>query len=551
MAWFQRLIFAGIVVTTWAVTVAHADELHGEIDRRIDAAAGGPLAGPASDAEFVRRAWLDFAGRIPTAAEARSFLDDKNPDKRTRLIDRLLASSEYPQRMQEAVSVMLLDRRDSKAISDEAWNGWLRTAFAANRPWNEIVRELLAADGTDEKTRPAIRFFIDGGRADAHLLTQDVARIFLGVNWQCAQCHNHPIVDDYKQAHYFGLYAFLNPSKVHTDKQSKAFLIEGVTRAKVEFVSVFVPDDKRATGPKLLDAGELAIPEFKPGEEFETPPDPKTGSPGVPKFRPRQTLAEQLTAPGNRPFARNAVNRFWFLLMGHGLVHPLDLHHSANPPSHPELLETLTDEFIAHRCDVKWLLREIALSAAWQRSSECPEGVAAADIRPERFRTALPRPLSAEQIARSLAVATGAQARLDATPGPAASKFTQKDYINGRLPPPDNWKDVFTLFASSFGHPAGQPEVDFRPSVEQSLFLTNDRLIAAWLATPGGLIDRLQPLDDISAAEEACLTFLARRPSEEERTDLLAFLKGSGDRRESIIDLCRVLLASAEFRLNH
>lgn len=527
-----------------------AESLHEEIDRKIVAAAEGPVAAPASDDEFVRRVWLDFAGRIPSAAEARTFLEDKAADKRTLLIDRLLESPEYPRRMQEAVSVMLLDRREGKTIADAAWNGWLRDAFTANRPWDEIIRELIAADGTDEKTRPAIRFFVDGGRTDAHTLTQDVARIFLGVNWQCAQCHNHPQFEDYKQAHYFGLYAFLSPSKVHSDKQSRAFFLEGLTKTKVEFVSVFMPDDKRATGPKLLDLGEIDIPKFGMGEEFEVAP--KDGNPGVPRFRPRRQLAEQLTAATNRQFARNAVNRFWFQMMGRGLVHPLDLHHQGNPPSHPELLESLADEFIAHRFDVKWLLREVALSQAWQRSSSLPEGVAAKDVKPDRYRVAIPRPLSAEQMARSIAEASGRRSLLDAASLPVESKFTYKDYINGRLPPPDNWIDLLTLFAATFGHPSGQPEVDFRPSVEQSLFLTNDRLVRAWLSPEQGAVHELLEISDLEGlVNDAYLRVLSRRPTDDERRDVVQFLEAAGDRPAAVFDLCIALLTSAEFRLNH
>ena len=457
---------------------ASAASLHEEIDRLVAASADGPLAARSSDAEFCRRVSLDLSGSIPTSAALLAFLEDSDPQKRTKLIDRLLKSSEYARRMQEVVSVMLLDRREGKAIDDDAWNEWLRSAFAANKPWNQLVRELIAADGTDERTRPAIRFFVDGGRTDAHLLTQDVARIFLGVSWQCAQCHDHPAFKDYKQSHYFGLYAFLNPSKVYTDKQSRTFLVEGVTKTKIDFVSVFMPDNKRTTGPNLLEMSEVEIPPLPAGQEFET--SPKDGHPGIPRFRPRSMLAERLTHPSNRMFARNAVNRFWFLMIGRGLVHPLDLHHSANPPSHPELLEKLTDTFIERSFDIRWLLREIALSETYQRSSvSSSEGMN--KTRLERLRVAIPKPLSAEQMVRSLAEATGHRATLDSKQNSKKTQFTYKDYVNGRLPPPDNWKDLQILFGAIFGHPAGQPEIDFRPSVEQSLFLTNDRLMSLWL----------------------------------------------------------------------
>ncbi len=529
---------------------ASAASLHEEIDRLVAASAGGLLAARSSDAEFCRRVSLDLSGSIPTSTALRAFLEDADPQKRTKFIDRLLQSPDYARRMQEVVSVMLLDRREGKAIDDDAWNEWLRGAFVADKPWNQLVRDLIAADGTDERTRPAIRFFVDGGRSDAHLLTQDVARIFLGVSWQCAQCHDHPAFTDYKQSHYFGLYAFLNPSKVYTDKQSRSFLVEGVTKTKIEFVSVFMPENKRSTGPSLLGLNEVDIPMLPAGQEFET--NPKDGHPGTPRFRPRMLLAERLTHPSNRMFARNAVNRFWFLMIGRGLVHPLDLHHSANPPSHPDLLEKLTDAFIERSFDVRWLLREIALSESYQRSGVLPSEVTTS-IRPERLRVAIPKPLSAEQMARSLAEATGHRATLDAMQGPNKTQFTYKDYVNGRLPPPDNWKDLQILFGAVFGHPAGQPEIDFRPSVEQSLFLSNDRLMSRWLEdSTDQLVERLcNSQDSDQIADELYLAILSRQPTLDERAEVNEYLGSASVHRSAVVDLCRALVTSAEFRLNH
>jgi len=323
-----------------------------------------------------------------------------------------------------------------------------------------------------------------------------------------------------------------------------------VTKTKIEFVSVFMPDDKRNTGPNLLGMSEVKIPHLPTGEEFET--KPKDGHPGVPRFRPRALLAERLTHPSNRMFARNAVNRFWFLMIGRGLVHPLDLHHSANPPSHPELLEKLTDAFIERSFDVRRLLREIALSETYQRSGELTSKVTTS-IRPERLRVAIPKPLSAEQMARSLAEATGHRATLDSNPSPKKSQFTYKDYVNGRLPTPDNWKDLQILFGAVFGHPAGQPEIDFRPSVEQSLFLSNDRLMSRWLEdSTDRLVDRLRKIEEPAGlADELYLTVLSRMPTSDERTEVGEFLKSASVRRNAVVDLCRALLTSAEFRMNH
>lgn len=535
------------------VAHARAGESTASLSAAIDAAlaksaADAPLAEPASDAEFLRRVSLDFAGVIPTPDEVRQFLADPSPQKRTQLVDRLLDRPTFPRRLAEAFSVMLLERREGKAVTDDAWQNYLRESFAAKKPWDELVRELVLADGLDDRTRPAIRFFVDGGRTDPHVLTQDVARLFLGMNWQCSQCHDHPAIAAYKQTHYYGLLAFLGQGKLVTDKQSRPFLRESVLKAKLEFVSVFHPNDKRMTGPRLLDTDELAIPTFAAGEDLATPA--KDGLPGIPKFEPRKELAQPLTS--HRQFARNAVNRFWFLLMGRGLVHPLDLFHPDNPPSHPELLERLTDDFIAQHYDVRWLMRSIALSTSYARSSRLPGDAAPRPARRVDYRAALLRPLVPEQLARSLAEALGQRAALDAATTTGAA-LTYKDYANGRTPLPTQWRDVFTVVAGAFGQPAGTPEVDFAPSVEQSVFLAHDRLVRDWLtARPGSLLERLLRSADSDAADELYLALLSRPASAAERDELVGLLKDAGEKRlETLQDICLALITSTEFRMNH
>jgi len=532
-------------------TPAFGQTLHEEIDRMVTARMEGLPAVPADDAEFLRRAWLDLAGTLPTAAAAREFFADPAADKRTQLIDRLLAGADFPRRLADAVSVMLLERREGHVVTDETWRKYLEESFAANKPWNVLVREIVSADGTEDPTRAGIRWLADGGRTDPHLRTQDFARIFLGCNMQCAQCHDHPYIQDYSQEEYFGLFAFLSPSGVHNSTQNKAFLIEQVVKEMVPFQSVFKPDEKHATGPRLPDGPEIEIPVTAAGAEFLAPP--QDGLPGRPKFQPRRLLAEQLTASSYRQFARTTVNRFWFQLLGRGLVHPLDLDHSGNPPSHPELLDKLTIEFISHQYDVRWLLREIMLSSAYQRDGRLPVGTKPLEVKPASYRVALTRPLSAEQLARATAQALGHRSLLDEAKPPADGKFTFKDYVNGRLPLPANWQDLFVVFGGTFGHPAGQPEQDFRPSVEQSLFLENDRLIRAWLeSAPGSLTERLSVIQNADLlADELYLTLLTRLPTTDERSEITVYFKDGDDRRATIQDLCAGILGSAEYRLNH
>lgn len=544
-----------LLVTAASATAGRSDDapLHQRIDRLIAARAAAPVAARSSDAEFLRRVTLDLAGTIPSSGETRKFLADGDADKRTRLVDQLLAGPHYARRMQQALTVLLLERRAGAAVSDHEWNEYVAGSLAANKPWDQFVRELVAADGRDEQTRGAIRFFVDGGRSDHHQMTQDVARIFLGMNIQCAQCHDHPNVEDFHQADYFGLYAYLQQSVPKTDTQlKKVFLVENVAAGKVDFKSVFIPDDQRATGPRLPAGQEIEVPAFEKGEELAEPA--RDGLPGVPKFRPRSLLARDLTSAGNQRFVRNSVNRLWFLLMGRGLVHPLDMMHAKNPPSHPELLELLAQDFVASGFDIKHLLREIALTEAYQRSSVLPPDLQAKDAAADTYRVARPRPLSAEQVAFSVLQATGNLQRVLQTPVPEPSTFTYKDYSNGRIPAPDNLPDILTLFSATFGNPPGEAEVDFRPSVQQSLFLMNEQLVMHWLEPrDANLIDRLVGIGEPDAvADELYLSVLTRLPDDEERAIVVSYLSADDDRRTAALgELAWSLLTGAEFRLNH
>ena len=544
-----RIVSGLILFAFLAAPVRAGDSLQERIDQAIEAIAKKPVARRTSDSEFLRRVSLDLIGRPPGVAEVRAFLADKDEAKRAKLIDRLLASPEFPRRMQQIITVRLLERRPGRAISDADWNGYIQRAVAANTPWNVLVRDLIATDGRDEKHRPAIRFFAEGNRHDPHQLTRDVGRIFLGMNLNCCQCHDDPNVEGFKQADYFGLYTYLRQTQVKTDKNQKPFLVESVAVDKQEFQSVFT-GAKGATGPLLPGGMEIGIPKFEKGQELASPA--RDGLPGTPKFRPRELLAEHLAA--NVRFARTSVNYFWFVLMGRGLVHPLDMMHAANRPSHPELLDALASDFVKKGYDLKTLFREIALSEAYQRSSILPEGVTAERVDVSSYRVAVPRPLSAEQLAFGAMQATGRLEKILATPRAKDSRFTYKDYINGRATPPDNLPDVLEVFAASFGHPPGTPEVDFAPSTSQALFLMNDKLIHHWLShTDGGLIaDLLKLADDSLVADELYVRTLTRKPTIEETTLVTDYLKKQHSRRaDALSELAWSILTSSEFRFNH
>lgn len=358
----------------FAGPVSGQEALHVRIDRLMDAAALTPSAPLCSDAEFLRRTHLDLLGVIPTAAEARAFLGDQTPNKREALVDRLLADPRHPLHLASTFHVMWMERRADKHVPQNEWLKFLVDSFRANKPYDQLVREMLSADSVNPATRPAAKFLLDR-EADPHLLTRDIGRMFFGVDLQCAQCHDHPLIDDYLQSDYYGLYAFVNRTYLFVnekEKDKKGFLAEKADGV-VEFKSVFTGNSGK-TRPRLLGGIELDEPRFHLGDEYAAAPAPNL--PATPKFSRRQLLTTALTDGTNPAFRKNIVNRLWARLMGRGLVHPVDLHHSDNPPSNPEVLNLLADEIKALNFQLKPMLRELALTKSYQRAIDVPADVA-------------------------------------------------------------------------------------------------------------------------------------------------------------------------------
>jgi hypothetical protein len=259
----------------------------------------------------------------------------------------------------------------------------------------------------------------------------------------------------------------------------------------------------------------------------------------VPAYSRRARLAEQLARADNAAFKRNAVNRLWALMMGRGLIHPVDMDHADNPPSHPELLELLADEFVAMKFDVKALLRELALTQTYQRSSTTPAHVKEAD--PARFTVAQLKPLSPEQLGLALMQATGFTDAERKALGAKASEAALYARLSRNL----------GVFVTTFGGRPGQPAAQaFEATLDQTLFLANGALIRGWLGLGTGGLAALADAD--AATDELYLGVLTRLPSAEERQEVSAFLKDhTQDRGAALQELAWALLTSAEFRFNH
>lgn len=521
------------------------------IDDQISAgwkAAGITPAERASDAEFLRRVTLDLTGTIPSAAAARAFLNDPAADKREKLIDRLLASPEYARNMQLIFDPLLLERQHANYVNEAEWTTYLRDSFASNKPWDQLVRELLTADGTDPQTRPAMRFLLvrtlDSYRVlNPNASTRDIGRLFLGINLQCAQCHDHPTIKDYHQADYFGLYAFLSRSSIFmatVDGKQVAQFSESA-EGNVSFTSVFDKEKKtHATNPHLPGRPEIVEPTFAKGQEYTVAP--ANGVRPIPAHSRRQELGKLLPASDNPLFNRNIANRLWFMMLGRGIVHPVDLHHSENPPSHPELLTLLGDRFAAMKYDIKGFLREIAMSGTYQLSSVPAAGTAVPP--PASFAYSRLKPIGPEQFARTMLEATGIA---DVQRAGLGMMLTEDSLYQLQ-------KGAFGPFITFFASPPGQAEGNFQSSLEQGLFLGNGETLRSWL-TPqkGNLTDRLAAISDPTLlTEELYLTVYTRFPSPEETAEVTGYLaERTTDRAEALQELLWAMLTSIEFRFNH
>ncbi|MFO1044666.1 MAG: DUF1549 domain-containing protein [Planctomycetaceae bacterium] len=535
-------ILSASLVLMLSAIVSADEPLHVRIDTLIEAAAGETVAPVADDAEFLRRVFLDLAGRIPSSEEARAFLNDSAADKRAVLIDRLLASPEYSRRMRDAWNVQFMER----AGEHEEWLRFLEESFAANKPWDKVVREILNPNPDDESSRGAAFFLTkrleNYGQQPVDLpgLTRDVGRLFLGVDLQCAQCHDHLTVDDYKQIDFQGLHSFLSHATIRTDLKFPA-VGEKVVDKKTEFMSVFIKQPHK-TGPRLPFGTEVEVPTFAKGEEFAVAPDRKVNFPGKPKFSPLAILSEQLPTAANSLFVRNAVNRLWCQLMGRGLVHPLDLHHSGNPATHPAVLDLLATEFSQHQFDIKWLLRELALTRTYQRSSRLPAG---SDREPpiDKYVVAIEKPLSTEQMLMSLLQATGEASRLTAT-----------IQVDGKAKPNPAYEDLRKRFVAAFANPPRDPEVEFAPSVKAALFLSNDAKVLELLKPrEGNLAEQLSNETDArKLAESLFLAVLTRSPTADEAEAVTQFVAARKQQQGQGIELAIwALLSSTEFCMNH
>ena len=510
-----------------------ADPLHQQIDQLISVGFEGEPAAQSSDAEFFRRISVDLAGRIPGADEVRVFLTDESPDKREKVIDRLLDAPEYADRMANQFHVMLMERRGE----NDDWMKFLRACFGENKPWDEMVNAVLSPNREDENLRGAAYFYtrrlekVGQQVTDFPGLTRDVGRLFLGVDLQCAECHDHLFIDEYTQRDFQGLFSIYQ--NVSIRKEQFPAINEKSMTAKLEFVSVLTTD-KDSTGPRIPFGQEFEIPEPPPVDPKEKKKRPDPNDP--PAFSALRLLADNLPSKNNALFRRNIANRIWFCMMGRGLVEPLDEFHSDNQASHPELLKLLADEFAAHDFDIKWLIRELVLTETWQRSSRLHEGHELPAV--DSYQLGNQRRLTAEQFLWSTLQATGNLERLKPKAGQE---------------PGEEFTALESSFLTAFASEPKVAAVAYAPAVKQALFLLNDSKVLA-LTDPqsGNLTERLNSVPDEAVAEELYLSVFSRMPDDAERKAIVEHISENADQREAAIRrLIWAMLTSIEFAINH
>jgi hypothetical protein len=500
------------------------------IDAKIKEANATPAA-RADDANLIRRLTLDLVGRIPTVAETTAFVESKDPAKVNQLVDRLLASSGYARHQASEFNALLM------AGTRGSIREYLVAAFAENRPWDRIFRELILPNESDAKQKQAGEF-LRQRVTDLDRTTSDISAAFFGVNISCARCHDHPLVSDWKQDHFFGLKAFLNRTF-----DNGGFLAER-EYGKVKFKTV--KGQEKVAGYMFLTGTGLteAIPDDPPAdvqkkekEQFDNFKKNKQVPP-TPKNSGRAKLVEVALQPGQRDFfARSIVNRLWARFNGFGLVQPLDQMHSANPPTHPELLEWLANDLIEHGYDLKRLIRGIVLSQTYARSSRWDKGDA-----PSRdlFAVARVRPLTPSQLATALRLATTDPATLGAD--------LKSDELEKKL-------EGLEASAAGFASLIEQPSENFQISVSEALLFSNgDRIQKEFLLDSGDrLIGRLKGIaDPKELIELAIRTTLSRKPTDDEVRVMTEYLAKRADRKaEACRQIVWALVTSAEFRFNY
>jgi hypothetical protein len=478
----------------------------------------------ASDSEFIRRAYVDATGTLPTAAETEEFLASKEPEKRKRLIDRLLNSEAYVDYFAYKWSDLLLvtvgnaDNPGGNKLTAGAvrsFYNWIRDAVARNKPWNQMVREMYTATGSS-RDMGGLNFY--QLHKDPIRMTENTTVAFMGLRLTCARCHNHPL-EKYTQMDYYKM------ANLFARVSQKAGDTPG---------EIIVYNDT---------AGDIPHPRLnKP-----LPPAPLESQPiALDAPGRRELLADWLTSPENRSFSRTIVNRVWANFLGRGLVDPVDDLRSTNPPSNEPLMNALVDDFVSHGYDVKYLAGVIMNSATYQRTWQTNP----TNVDDDRYYSHyLVKRLPAEVILDAVSQVTS-------VPTP----FENFPLGTRALQLPDS--AVTSYFLDAFGRPERLTtcacERDPQPNLRQALHMINGDTINKKLAAEGSLTDMALKLgmSNSKFVEHLYLSAVSRYPTDAEKSTALKSLQEACDsapdsRKEALEDFAWAMLTGKEFIFNH
>ena len=522
----------GLFPSTLFGQVAIDASIEAVVDHYVDMRLRESMVEPASqaiDSDLIRRLTLDLVGRLPSLCETQEFLASVSESKRALWVDRLMMSEGFVRHQVDELESLLM-YPDRGNLRD-----YLKKSVTENRPWDQIFKDLMLAEQGDDPNAGASSF-VRARLNDVDKMTNEVSVRFFGVNISCAQCHDHPLVSDWKQDQYYGMKSFFARTF-----ENGGFVAER-PYGTVDYVTTY--GEQRRARLVFLTGQALDEPEQLEPSDQEKQAEKKQleelrkekKAPPQPIYSRRNRIIESGLSPVGRMWlARAIVNRVWYRLLGYGLVMPVDQMHSENPASHPELLEWLAEDLIAHDFDLRHLIRGLVMSRTYSRDTSW-EG---SGTKPEAslFAIGRVRMLTPLQLGASLRVAT-----LD------------PESIGGNVPLADRNKRLEDSAQSGRGLSSRfeMPREDLQLSISEALYLNNNRELMSELLGRG-LVDRLVAIqDDGTAMELAFQSVLQRPPDSVEREAIMSYLQMRSERRlQAYQQMVWSLLASTEFRFNH
>ncbi len=479
-------------------------------------AAGVTPAPDVEDGAFFRRVTLDLWGRIPTLEETRAFLDDATPEKRERLVAAMVESPQFAAHQAQVLADLLVGTSLTGPVARarQPAVAWLEDAIGHGQGWDVVVQRLLRVSGTPVMPGEAA-FLVAHGRKDAGAqgVAAAVAGKLLGVQMQCAQCHDHPYDTRWKQEDFHALAAFAAPLKVRILREEDPPSVMVRDRGRARVVMTTPKGEERVVEPRFL--GRLMLAQS--GESS------------------RDVLARAVTH--SDLFAKAAVNRAWMQLFGRGLQHPWNDLGAENDPAHPALLTLLAQQFREHGHDLRWLFKTLVLSAPYQRASA---GGTPGPATEAVFARAVVRPLTPRQLLNALLVATGVEELARQRRGDAVA---DRELLRLRR-----------QYQYVFGDDEAGDVETFGGNVPQALMLFNGALVRRGVRVhPAAPLMRIiqrgkeDPGDVINDIYWLCY---ARPPTDAERTTVRGMLRGQS-LRDGSEDLLHAMVASTEFTTNH